>query len=142
MKNFFFISYCAVFFCSCGTIGHVQFYSFSEPKLEIENKLHNIIDSSYSVPGKWANIYQESGPLELIYVYFQRDPEEVYQIGFTGEQKDWESSSNCKLSLDGVFNGRNWTFRKDLSSSDMSRIRERFEKEILSKIKIQYFKGD
>ena len=140
MKNLVFIVF---FFISCGTIGHVQFYNFNASKYEVEKELLNIInkDSLHSVPVKWADINKDPGPIELIYLYFSQSPEEMYQVGFTGTITQWKNSSYCKLSLDGVFNGDHWGFKKELSYNEMKRIRERFEKEILSKIKYGYCKS-
>ncbi len=143
MKILILILFLLIFFMSCGTIGHVQFYNFSVSKSEVEKELRYIInkDSVHSVPAKWADIYEDSSPIELIYLYFSKFPEEMYQVGFTNSN-EWKTAANCKLSLDGVFNGDHWEFRKELSYSEMKRIRERFEKEILSKMKYTYFKSN
>ena len=142
MRNFYFILLALISFESCGTTGHVQFYNFSAPKHDVEKELRYIIneDSAHSVPVKWADIYKDPGPIEYIYIYFSKLPEEMYQVGFTGDSNEWKNSANCQLGLVGLFNGDHWEYRKELSYSEMERIRERFEKEILSRIKYNYYK--
>ena len=61
----------------------------------------------------------------------------MYKVGFANSD-EWKTSANCQLGLLGVFNGDHWEFRNELSYSEMKRIRERFEKEILAKIKYSY----
>ena len=46
----------------------------------------------------------------------------MYQVGFTGDDSEWKNSSNCKLSLDGMFNGDHWVFREKLSYMETNRI--------------------
>jgi len=133
-----------LFSFSCGTIGHVQFYNFSVSKYEAEKEIIKVInkDSSYSAPGKWKDTIGLSGPIELIYVYFSSSPEEMYQVGFTGDSFKWKTSSVCRLSLDGVFDGDRWRFESDLSSKEQKRIQKRFEDRILSKMNLYYYKSN
>jgi hypothetical protein len=142
MRNFGFILLALIFLGSCGTTGHVQFYNFSVSKYEVDKELRYIItkDSAHLVPPKWIDIYKTHREIEVIYVYFSKSPEEMYRVGFTGDDSEWKNSSNCKLSLDGLFNGDHWEYRRELSYSEMKRIRGRFEKEILSRIKYNYYK--
>ena len=130
-------------FTSCGTTGHVKFYNFNVSEPKVEAQLRNVIneDSAYSVPEKWADIYANPGPIKYMYVYFSNPPEEMYMLLFTNEA-EWKTSPTCQLALVGSFNGDHWAFRKELSSSEMKRMGERFEEEILSKIKYTYTKSN
>ena len=127
-------------FCSCGSIGHVQFYNFNVPKYEAEKEILNVInkDSSFTLPAKYKDLVGLPQPIQLFYVYFSSSPEEIYQIGFTGDSSEWKTSSNCQLSLDGFFDGDRWRFESDLSSKEQKRIRKRFEERILSKMNLAY----
>lgn len=142
MRRFGVILFLFIFFESCGTTGNVQLYNFNASKNEVERKLRNIIneDSVHSVPVKWADIYKNPGPIEYIYLYFSKSPEEMYQVGFANSE-EWKTAANCQLGLIGLFNGDHWEYRKGLSYIEMKRIRERFEKEILSKLKYTYSKS-
>jgi len=133
------------FFCtfvlltSCGTTGHIRFYNFDRPKREVKEDLLKAIntDSAYSVPQKWKE--STVGDLfEMYYVYFHSGPEEMYQIGFTGDSTQWKASSTCKLALIGIYDGDTWKFEKDLSRKEEKRIQNRFETNILSKLNYKF----
>jgi hypothetical protein len=100
--------------------------------LEIINK-----DSVFSVPLKWHK--STTGDyFERYYVYFSASPEEMYEIGFTGDSTEWKESFNSKLGLIAMYDGDQFRYDNDLSSKEETRIKRRFEKEILSKLKLSY----
>lgn len=127
----------------CGTTGHVAFYNFSASKKEVEISLSRVInkDSNYTVPAKWKDV-GNGDVLERKYIYFKTKPEEIYQIGFTGDTTEWNYSSTCKLGLIGVFNGEEWKFEKNLPAQEKKRVQNRFESEILSKTEYTFYKTD
>jgi len=118
------------------------FYNFDKPKYEVEKEILRVIkeDSSHKIPAKWKNCNQ-GDYFERIYIYFKDGPEELYQIGFTGDSTDWNHSSGSRLSLIGQFSGK-WKFERDLDQKEIDRITKRVESEILSKIKFEYYKTD
>lgn len=127
---------------SCGTTGHIQFYNYSISKDRIENDLLSVInkDSAYTAPSKWNDYELGVDSVYDIFVLFQSNPKEIYQLDFVGSPSDWKINSTCKLALVGVFDGKLWHFEKDLSSDEEARVMKRFETEILSKMKYQYSK--
>ena len=141
MKNLIFLLLSSIFLESCGTTGHVQFYNFDTRKDEVEKELRFIIHerSGHSIPAKWSDIYKDPGPIEYIYVYFSKLPEEMYQVGFTGDSNEWKTSVKCQLGLVGLFRGDHWEYRKELSYKEIERMKKRFEREILSKIRYAYY---
>ena len=139
MKSILFCFIAIVLFSSCGTTGHVRFYNFDSPKSEVEKDLLKVInsDSAFSVPTKWVESTRDD-LFERYYAYFHSGPEEMYQIGFTGDSTQWKASSACKLALIGIYDGDTWKFEKDLSRKEEKRIQNRFETNILSKLNYNY----
>lgn len=130
-------------FLSCGTTGRIIFYDFPASKYEIEEVLLKVIrqDSAYIVPDKWKIEHEDVYP--MIYIYFNANPEEIYQIGFSCDSLDWNSSpSYSKLALIAKFDGDQFKFEKDLNRKEKERIEERFETEILAKIRYNYIKNN
>ena len=132
-----------LFLNSCGNTGHIVFYDLDNNKYTVEMKLLNVInkDSFYVVPSKWE-FSKEGDIFERIYVYFKNNPEEMYRIGFTGDSAVWKNSSNCRLGLISQWVDNGWNNESDLSRKEKERIQERFEREILSKIKYRYIKSE
>ena len=73
---------------------------------------------------------------------FKNNPEELYQIGFTGDSTNWNQNSSCRLGLISVYQGKQFQYENELSNKEIERIEKRFETEILSKIKYSYFKSN
>ena len=137
------LSIVMLFFSSCGTTGHIAFYKFEVNKYEVEKEILNIVnrDSIFIVPNKWIE-HTKGDYFERIYIYFKRNPEELYQIGFTGDANEWKQSSSSKLGLISIYNGTLFQYETDLSNKEQARIQSRFEHEILSKIKYSYNKSN
>ena len=140
------MKYCIVFLLflsSCGTTGHIVFYHFNANKYDVEKEILNVINknSAYTVPNKWHE-HTEGDYFERIYIYFKNNPEELYQIGFTGDSTNWNQTSSCKLGLISVYQGKQFQYENELSNKEIERIEKRFETEILSKIKYTYFKSN
>lgn len=131
-----------LFLSSCGTTGHLVFYHFDANKYDVEKEISTIInkDSSYSLPMKWKGV-NKGGYFEMIYIYFKNSPEEIYRISFTGDSSVWKHSSTSRLALVSQFDGDTWRNESELSNKEIKRIENRFETEILSKIKYTYYKS-
>lgn len=129
---------------SCGTTGHIQFYKYNQKKEVVEINLLEVINenNTYSPPKKWNNYELGIDSIYDIFVQFSSNPKEIYQLDFIGTPSDWEEESASKLALVGVFDGEKWSFEKDLSSKEQERMKNRFETEILSKMKYKYTKED
>ena len=127
---------------SCGGQGggHVQFYNFVVSKRAATNEIKKIIDSSnkHIPPTNWKG-YDEGSEPNDIFVYFNSGPQEIYLIRFRDFGKE-TIDTQCTLGLVGVYNGKFWLTDHKLSSSEEDRIKNRFESEILSKIKYSYSK--
>lgn len=130
------------FLYSCGTTGHIQFYNYEVSKDKIESEILKVInkDSLYTAPPTWNNYELGVDTVYDIFIMFQSNPKEIYQIDFVGPSSDWKISSTCILALVGVFNGKLWYFERDLSSEQKERVKRRFEQEILSKMKYTFSK--
>ena len=140
------MKYCIVillFLSSCGTTGHLVFYHFDVSKYDVEKEISAIInkDSSYSLPVKWKGV-NKGDYFEMIYIYIKNSPEEIYRIGFTGDSSVWKHSSTSRLALVSQFDGDTWRNESELSNKEIKRIENRFETEILSKIKYTYYKSE
>jgi hypothetical protein len=124
---------------SCGTTGHIKFYYFDASKKEVEKRLKEIInqDSLHIVPSKWKE-HTMGDYFERYYVYFSNSPEEMYQIGFTGDSSDWKNANYSKLGLICVYAGEQFEYENDLSYREIKRIEKRFEEEILSRLDLIY----
>jgi hypothetical protein len=123
---------------SCGTTGHLKFYNFNNTKDSVMNDLLSVINynSLYVAPPHWNNYEQGIDTIRDIYVYFQSNPKEIYQLGFKGDTAEWRlNKKSCTLALVGVFNGKTWAFEKDMKTKEIERVEKRFEMEILSKMK-------
>src|SRR5690348_18057550 len=96
-----------LFLSSCGTTGHLVFYHFDADKYDVEKEILNVInkDSAYTVPQKWVE-HTKGDYFERIYIYFKKNPEELYQIGFTGDSSDWKHSTTSRLGLISVYQDR------------------------------------
>ena len=141
MIKYIFLIFC---FSSCaGTTGHLKFYDFDITKYEVEKALLQVIneDSTYRVPAKWKS-HTKGDSFERIYFYFPHGPEELYQIGFTGDNNEWQKSSTSRLGLISIYQGKQFMYEDELSWKEQDRIQKRFEEEILSKIKYSYNKND
>jgi hypothetical protein len=116
-----------------------MFYDFKYSKFAVQNELNRVIneDSGFSVPNKWIDAYKVVN-IESMFVYFKRDPEEMYEIGFTGDAAVWQKSTTSRLALVYQFDGVRWRKESELSGKEEDRITKRFEDEILSKIKYKY----
>ena len=128
---------------SCGTSGHIIFYNFDFPKDSIQNELQRVFneDSAYSVPNKWIDCYKLAMP-GVMFLYFKQNPEEMYEIRFSGDSEEWKKSPVCRLALTYQFDGDRWRKDGELRRTEEKRICKRFETEILSKIKYRYFASD
>ena len=140
------MKYCIVFLlflASCGTTGHLVFYNFNADKYDVEKEILKVInkDSTYTVPQKWIE-HTKGDYFERLYVYFKKNPEELYQIGFTGDSSDWKHSSTSRLGLISVYQGKQFQYEDELSYKDIERIEKRFEAEILSNVKYTYYKSE
>ncbi len=142
LKNIFFVFVLSLMY-SCGTLGHITFYNFSNPKTDIENNLLSVInkDSIYTPPLQWNGYELGKDTIYDIFVYFKDAPQEIYLIRFTNKE-NWEHTNYSKLGLVGLFDGKLWHFEKDLCSDEEARVMKRFEEEILSKIKYPYTKSN
>lgn len=131
-----------LFLSSCGTTGHVVFYHFDYSKYDVEKEILNVINKNptYTVPSKWLE-RTRGDYFERIYVYFKNPPEELCQIGFTGDSTVWKQSSSSRLGLISIYQGNQFLYESDLSHKEKERIQNRLEKEILNKIKYPYRKG-
>ena len=122
------------FIISSGTTGHLKFYDFIGSKQNIEFELKRVISANnYSPPKSWNDYELGADSIRDIYVLFESDPKEIYQLGFKGDSTSWQRNK-CTLALIGVFDGQLWHFKKDLSSKEIARIESRFENEILHKM--------
>src|SRR6266700_5077834 len=123
-------------FSGCGTTGHVKFYDFNVSKYDVEKEIIRVIraDSVHQVPNKWLS-HTAGDYFERIYIYFANSPEELYQVGFTGDSTEWNISSTCRLGLISIYQGDQFQYQRDLSSKEIIRIQNRFEQEVLRKIK-------
>ena len=141
MKNKLIILYCCVLLISCGTTGKIELYKYATSKEVLERELRYVIEknSIHSIPSKWVEIYQNQGSIEYWYVYFPSSPEEMYKISFPNIDEG-KMSNHCYLALIGSFNGDEWRFRKELSSNELTRIKRRFENEILDQLGYEYSK--
>jgi hypothetical protein len=120
-----------ILLASCGTSGHIQFYDFIVSKSEVKKELLNIIDSNrkYTAPTHWNN-YELGATADDIFIYFDSNPKELYVVGFS-EYKELSDKDESILALVGIFDGKSWHYSRDLSRAEESRVKERFEKEIL-----------
>ncbi len=142
MKKILIFILFALYSISCGTLaGHIVFYNFNASKYDVDAAFKEAINSSpYKLPQRLEYIHQ-ADYFERIYINYTSNPEEMYQIGFTGDSTDWNKSSTCKLGLIGQFNGKTWLFERDLSRKEMERIENRFEQTILSRVNYSYYKS-
>ena len=124
---------------SCGSSGHIIFYDFEYSKDSVQCELQRVIseDSIYLVPNKWIDCYKSAMPGDM-FLYFKRDPEEMYEISFNGDPEEWAKSPVCRLALIYQFDGVRWRKDSELRRIEEDRICKRFETEILSKIKYKY----
>jgi hypothetical protein len=138
-----YISCLLIFLSSCTYRGHMIFYDFKYSKYEVENEINRVINENqnYVVPVKWKDC-NKGDYYERIYVYMKSNPEELYRIGFTEDSTVWKNSSTSRLGLISQFDGDAWRYNDELSKKDVDRITKRFEHEILSKIKYEYYKTD
>jgi len=129
-----------ILFTSCGTSGHIQFYDFTVPKLEVKKELISIINSNnkYKAPTHWNN-YELGETSDDIFIYFDSNPKELYVVGFR-EYKELFDKNESILALIGIFDGKLWHFARDLNRNEENRAKGRLEKEILSKMKYSYNK--
>ena len=143
MKSFLFLFLLVVFFSSCGTTGHILFYNFSQSKYDVEKDILHVINKNtdHKVSEKWKDC-GKGDYFERIYVYFISDSEELYQIGFVGNSKDWNASPTCRLGLIAQYDGNIWRYESDLSRKEIGRITKRFEQEVLSKLQLNYYKSE
>ena len=126
---------------SCGTTGHLKFYYFNDGRDSVKKDLLSVINynSLYTAPVNWNNYEQGIDTIRDIYVYFQSNPKEIYQLGFKGDTTEWRiNKKGCTLALVGVFNGKLWRFERDMKSKEIERVEKRLEMEILSKMKHKY----
>ena len=140
-----YIKYCfilLVLLSSCGTTGHIIFYQFEANKYDVEKEILNVINnSSHTLPTKWKDC-NKGDYFEMTYVYFKNNPEEIYRLRFKYDSSIWNTSSTSTLALISQFDGDTWRNDDELSNKEIQRIQKRFETEILSKIKVPYFKSD
>lgn len=141
--NKYFTLLIAIFLTSCGTTGHIVFYHFNASKYEVEKEIDSLLktDSTFHVPLKWKE-HTEGDYFERKYFYFKSNPEELYQIGFTGDSTVWKQSATSRLGFIAIYQGNQFQYQSDLSSKTIERITKRFENEVLSRIKYTYYKSD
>ena len=125
---------------SCGGAGHIQFYNFIVSKSDAKSELNKVINlNGYSAPLHW-NQYEQGKNKEDIFIYFKSGPRELYVVAFADYSDNPAYKDRTVRALIGAFDGKLWHFASDLSWSEQSRIEERFEKEILNKVKVSYTK--
>jgi len=127
-----------VLFSSCGSAGHIKFYDFVVSKRDAKKELVNVINSNgYLAPAHWNN-YELGETKEDIFIYFKKEPKELYVVGFNdyGDNPDYKDKT--VLALVGIFDGKTWKYASDLSWSEEKRMNKRFQTEILSKMKFSY----
>lgn len=128
---------------SCGTTGSIKLYDFNAPKYDVEKEILNVInkDSAHTVPRKWIE-GTKLDYLERFYVYYNGNPEEMYEISFS-DSASWKYASTSRLAIISQFHyGNGWKYERDLSSKEIERITKRFEETILYKMKYGYSKVD
>ena len=100
-----------LFISSCGTTSHIVFFDFNTNKSIVEIELMKVIgnDSTFVVPKKWQS-HTDGDYFQRFCVYFKNDPEEMYQIGFTGDCASWANSSTCRLGLIAIYQGDHFQY--------------------------------
>jgi hypothetical protein len=134
------ISIIMLILCSCGGSGHIQFYNFITSKPEVKQELIRVINlnGKYTAPAHWNDYEFEKDSLEDIFIYFKNGPRELYRVGFNNYDDQPEYKDKTTLALVAIFDGHLWHSDRDLTRAEESRIEDRFQTEILSKMKFSY----
>jgi hypothetical protein len=153
-------------FSSCGTTGHIRFYDYNVPKDTLQYIINQFLEKnpSYKFPSNdldWQKYHlQDSSIIWMIndkdqveaqyihgkktrdLIYFKQTKEEVYWIGYSGDEKYWkEHPTNSRLALIGFSKkGKYCLLNNRLGLREKKRIEKRFEKEVLFKLPYPYLK--
>lgn len=150
MKNYFLflVVPLIVLFAGCGTLGSFKVMNFSVDKHQLSLAIDTIFKNypNYKIPEKWKYLdsWDERGYgfLDSRIFYFKDSPEEMYYVTFRGG-KTASLNTLASISIRAVSSGKGkWLVQDDLNDKECERIELRFESEILSKIKYNYYKSD
>ena len=127
-----------------GTLGGFDIRLFSTSKKNIEKAIDSIYINypEYKIPEKWKarDNWSQQGCdfLDSRIFYFQNEPEEMYYVTFIGDSNDviQHDTNHTRIAIRAVDNGvSGWVLEKDFSSGEKERIEERFDLEIISRLK-------
>jgi predicted small lipoprotein YifL len=137
-----------LFLCaSCGTTGHIYYYDYDIPKDSLKQALTEFFEENpqYKKPEKFKEYTGEDFRKGLdVFFYFKENPEELYWAGYMeGDQSYLDAHPDeCTFGLIAFASpGGRWQYERNLWFWEEKRVRERFEKEILSKLKYKYVKA-
>lgn len=121
----------------------MEVYNYSNSKIRIEQELNRVVDiETDTIPVKWKQYCEIFDFMDDRFIYFKNKPEEVLRLSFVGDSSNWNSETNCQLTLFDWFDGSKWVRNFDIKSEDKKRIVKRLETEILSKMRYSYRKEE
>lgn len=143
-RSILFCLICVLTGCfGCGTLGGFTPKTFETSNQNVVRAIDTFYSKNpeYQIPKKWEPFddWKERGYsfLDSRIFYFKIAPEEMYYVSFIGDANDTTqlSNSSTSLSIRAINNGKgHWTLENEINSSEKTRIEERFDKEIISKI--------
>jgi hypothetical protein len=139
LLGFAFFIFQITFMLGAGTTGRILLYNYSQRKTVVESNLMQVInkDSIYTVPEHWNDYELGTDSINDIYVSFNANPREIYQLNFIGPPSVWNERT-CVLGFVGLFDGKLWNFEKDLDNAEKERVIKRLEMEILQKMRFRF----
>ncbi len=139
---------------SPGITGNVMLYRSNVSKNKVNQliKLFFIKYPLYKVPSKYleytlpysfgSDSLNKANPLNsdsTNFFFYLRDEDIVLRTGLSGGQENWDQD-NAILALIGIVGAnKTWSYGKEMTEIDREKIRDLFEKEILSKLDLGNF---
>jgi hypothetical protein len=125
-----------------GTLGGFDTINFPISKKRLETAFDSLYSDypEYKIPDKLKeyNFWSKSGYdfLESRLIYFDEFPEEMYYISFVGDEKVFKDSTHADIAIRSVFlcSKKKWLKEEDFNENEKTRIKNRFENEILLKL--------
>lgn len=142
-------------FSNCsGTLGSIQNYKIKASKSEIDTKIISLYSTNPSLEpkGLWKSFADDTlrtlNFLTMRFFYLKSQPEEMIVFSYTEYPKNWETIPNSRIGIIATirYNPQKKIlfFYKveNLTDEEKERVRLRFEKEVLSKLNIEYERDD
>ena len=153
---------------SCGTTGRITFYEYSVSKDTIENAVKSFLikNPEYAFP-KNDSVWKKYIPKDSmriydvvdnhvvykytdltktrIHIYFKKEPEEVYFLGYYMDEKYWNDHPfYSRVALVSVVKkGGKWRYSDPIFNTffiGRRRVEKKLEQEILNKLPYKYVK--